>query len=145
MASTRRFTGSSTEGLRRAVRSDMPRLFEIRNAALENRLTDPWETFASVGGWFVDNGLVWVWTERKKLLGFGAADPRNGWIEVLYVDPAAEGHGIGQALLHQCCDDLREAGHRLATLCTEPGTRASGSISPMDGWRGARRIAVRFC
>jgi GNAT superfamily N-acetyltransferase len=124
MTSAPRFADPPADGVRRAVQSDMPRLFEIRNAARENKLADPWETFARVGAWFVDNGLVWAWVQQHDVIGFGAADPRNGWIEVLYVDPTAEGHGIGQALLLQCCDDLREAGHRLATLCTESGTRA---------------------
>ena len=114
----------SAGGLRRAVRADLPRLFEIRNAVGENRLAESWDDFVRIGGSFVDRDLTWVWARGPEILGFAAVDPRRGAIEVLYVDPAAEGQGIGRALLARCCDDLRTAGHRMASLTTAPGTRA---------------------
>ncbi len=111
-------------GLRRAVRADLPRLFEIRNAVGENRLADSRDDFVRIGGSFVDRDLTWVWARGSEILGFAAVDPQGGAIEVLYVDPAAEGRGIGRALLARCCDDLRGAGHRMTSLTTAPDTRA---------------------
>ena len=59
-----------------------------------------------------------------RILGFSAADTRNGTIWALFIDPDHEGRSIGRALLARACDVLREAGHRAATLGTEPGSRA---------------------
>lgn len=59
-----------------------------------------------------------------RILGSSATDTRDGTIWALFIDPDHEGRGIGRALLAKACDVLRQAGHRTATLGTEPGSRA---------------------
>jgi len=65
--------------------------------------------------------------------GFSGSDKRDGSIWALLVAPGHDGKGIGRALLKTACDALREAGHRAATLSTEPGTRAERHYRA-DGW-----------
>ncbi len=120
-------------GLRQARREDLDRLFEIRNAVDENTQDDPYEVFIDIGGRLIDRGLVWVWAEAGRILGFVAAEPDSDFVEVLYVDPDAQGRGIGRALLARCCDHLRDAGYDSATLYTREGTRAEGFYRAL-GW-----------
>lgn len=119
--------------LRKAIRRDMPRIFEIRRSVRENQLDDTFEEYVDLAGPFVDGGHCWVWDEDGKVLGEAGYDPCTGCIEVLYVDPAAEGRGVGRALLEQCCNDLCKLGHEVATLSSTAGTRAE-HIYRVNGW-----------
>ena len=119
--------------LRWAVPGDLPRLFEICKAHSENPTDDSWKAFSRDGRRTMKAIPVWVWTREDRVLGFAYADPRNGWIEMLYVDPEAQGQGIGQALLRQCCNDLRTAGYGSANLATTPGSRAE-RFYRRNGW-----------
>lgn len=111
--------------IRPASRSDLPRIFEIRDGVRENRLTDPSRVTEADAVWFIDNAALWVWEEADgSVTGFSGSDPRDGSIWALFVAPGHEGKGIGRALLDRSCDALREAGHQAAVLSTEPGTRA---------------------
>lgn len=123
------------EGLliRRATREDIPRLFEIRGAVRENRLGDPSRVTVALCEWVIDNSAFWLWVEDGRAQGFSAADPRDGSIMALFVEPAYEGRGIGRKLLPLACETLRIAGYRSATLTTEPSTRAE-RFYRRDGW-----------
>jgi len=110
--------------IRRARPEDHARVTEIRNSVKENVLRDPGRVTVADYKWFERNPGVWVWEEDGRILGFSAADTRDGTIWALFIDPDHEGRGIGRALLAKACDVLREAGHRTATLGTEPGSRA---------------------
>ena len=120
--------------LRKAVRDDLDRCFQIRESVCENRLDDPYEVFIEIGGRVIDEGLCWVWEQAGEVQGYAAYDPQTGTIEVLYVHRLAQGQGIGTALLRQCCDDLREFRHDAAILSTTPGTRAETFYRPR-GWQ----------
>src|SRR5262245_37486694 len=126
----------ATEGLksmiRKAVRADYPRISEIRFAVRENRLSNP-EIIGPVVDWIFDHSTFWVWEDGGVIRGFSAADPRDGSIFALFVDPSWEGRGIGRALLPLACETLRSSGHAAATLTTEPGTRAE-RVYRRDGW-----------
>jgi GNAT superfamily N-acetyltransferase len=124
-------TGPAT--IRRATHDDTPRVTEIRLAVRENRLVDPSRVTAADYAWFVDNPGVWVWEEAGEVLGFGAADTRDGSIWALFVAPGHDGKGIGRALLAKACDVLRDAGYKRATLGTGAGTRAEG-LYLRAGW-----------
>ena len=110
--------------IRRARPGDHARVTEIRNSVTENILRDPSRVTVADYKWFEKNPGVWVWEEDGRILGFSAADTRDGTIRALFIDPKHEGRGIGRALLARACDVLREAGYRSATLGTEPGSRA---------------------
>src|SRR4029453_18438839 len=110
--------------IRRALLEERPRVMEIRFAVRENRLGDPSRVTDADYQWFSENPGIWVWEEDGRILGFSAADTRDGSIWALFIDPEHEGRGIGRALLTKACAVLRDAGHPAATLTTDPGTRA---------------------
>ena len=121
--------------IRKATRADLPRIFQIRFAVQENRLTNP-ASIASVGpttDWLLDHSIFWVWEEDGAIQGFSAADPRDGSIFGLFVHPSYERRGIGRALLSLACDILRASGHATAKLTTGPATRAE-RFYRADGW-----------
>lgn len=122
--------------LRRATHADLGRLFEIWTSVTEHRLLVDWDQFMTTANRLMANGPVWVWSNEYGVQGFGAADLETGEIEALYVDPRAQGIGIGRALLRKCCDALIRRGHRHAWLTTTPGTRAE-RIYRDDGWQDA--------
>ena len=69
-----------------------------------------------------------------RILGFSAADTRDGTIFALFIDPAHEGRGIGRALFAKALDSLRAAGHREGSLTTQPGSRAD-RFYQRAGWK----------
>src|SRR5262249_12486057 len=115
-------------------------LQEIRAAVRENQLGNPNAVTLEHYWWFIDYPGIWVWEEDSCILGLSAADPRDGTIWALFVDPAHERKGIGRALFQAACDTLRESGHRVATLSTGPGTRAE-RFYLAAGWSDAGRNA----
>ena len=119
--------------LRRATSADIPRIMEIRSAVRENRLSDPSRVTAADVHRHIAHSPIHLWDERGVIKGFSAGDPRDGSIFALFVDPAFEGHGIGQALILAACRSLAAAGHRIATLSTDPGTRAE-RFYLRNGW-----------
>lgn len=120
--------------IRRARPEDHPRVTEIRNSVTENVLRDPSRVTVADYKWFEENPGVWLWEENGKVLGFSAADTRDGSVWALFVDPAHEGRGIGRALFAKACDVLRAAGHRTGSLTTEPGSRAD-RFYQRAGWK----------
>jgi GNAT superfamily N-acetyltransferase len=69
---------------------------EIRARVRENTLRDPSRVTMEDVCWFVDNPGIFVWVEDTKVVGFSAADPRNGNIFALFVEEAYEGRGIAR-------------------------------------------------
>lgn len=120
--------------IRRARQGDHPRITEIRMAVKENVLSDPGRVTIEDYIWFRDNPGVWVWEENGDILGFSAADTRDGSIWALFVDPKHERRGIGRPLFEKALDVLRQDGHRIAWLTTDPGSRAEGFYRAA-GWK----------
>jgi len=110
--------------IRKATRADIPRIMEIRAGVRENRLRDPSRVKVEDVRWFVDSPGIFVWLEDHGIVGFSAADPRNGNIFALFVEEACEGRGIGRALFDRACNVLLDAGCPRMWLTTWPGTRA---------------------
>jgi GNAT superfamily N-acetyltransferase len=120
--------------IRRARPEDHARVTEIRNSVKENVLRDPSRVTVADYKWFERNPGVWLWEEDGRILGFSAADTRDGSIWALFVDPDHEGRGIGRRLFEKACDVLRKAGHRTGSLTTEPGSRAD-RFYQAAGWK----------
>ena len=119
--------------LRRARADDVPRIWEIRHSVRENRLEDPGKVTDAEVADTLARGLFHLAVSGGRVLGFSAAEPRDGTIWALFVDPAAEGRGLGRALLAAAVDDLAAAGWRVARLTTGPGTRAERFYG-LAGW-----------
>lgn len=119
--------------IRRASHADAARISEIRLGVRENRLSDPLRITAADLLWFIDGPGVFVAEQESRTVGFSAADPRNGWLWALFVDAAAEGRGVGRALITPAMAVLRDAGFRAARLSTQAGSRAD-RFYRRDGW-----------
>jgi GNAT superfamily N-acetyltransferase len=119
-----RKTGAAGSLIRWATQGDVARIFEIRTNVRENRLDDPARvTVEDVRAFIADTGMF-VWEDAGQVVGFSAADPRDGSIWALFVDPAYEGRGIGRALFERACAVLWAAGYTRLWLTTDRGTRA---------------------
>ncbi|QCI65695.1 GNAT family N-acetyltransferase [Phreatobacter stygius] len=118
--------------IRVATRADLERIGEIRMAVRENRLTQPAKIVDQVE-WLIDRDGFWVWDQDGTIQGFSSADPRDGSIFALFIDPDFEGRGAGQALLAAACAALKGAGHCKAWLTTGHGTRAE-RFYRLNGW-----------
>jgi len=112
--------------IRKATHADIPRIMEIRANVRENRLRDPSRVKIEDVRWFVDNPGIFVWVEDGKVVGFSAADPRDGNIFALFIEAAYERRGIGRALFEHACNVLDDARSPRQWLTTWPGTRAEG-------------------
>ena len=110
--------------IRNATRDDIPRIMEIRATVRENRLRDPSRVTVDDVRWYVDNPGIFLWVEDQRIVGFSAADPRDGSVFALFVEEGYERRGIGRALFRRACDVLVEAGCPRMWLTTWPGTRA---------------------
>jgi GNAT superfamily N-acetyltransferase len=119
--------------IRPATVSDIPRLMEIRGSVRENRLSDPTRVTIADYEWHIAYGPIHIWEEKGFIAGLSASDPRDGSIWGLFVDPAYEGRGIGQALIAAACRSVAEAGHAKAKLSTDAGTRAE-RFYLRNGW-----------
>lgn len=121
--------------IRRARDEDHARISEIRDSVSENVLGEASRPLVERDyAWFRDNPGVWVWEQDGEILGFSAADTRDGSIWALFVAPGHERRGIGRALFEKSLDVLRLDGHRTAWLTTQPGSRAE-SFYRAAGWK----------
>ncbi|UIJ79122.1 GNAT family N-acetyltransferase [Rhizobium leguminosarum] len=110
--------------LRKAIVQDIMELKFVRSSVFENILCDVSKVTDNDYEWFVKNPGVAVWEDNGVIVGFSAADPRDGSIWALFVAPGFEKKGIGSCLLAEACACLRSAGVERAWLSTDPSTRA---------------------
>jgi GNAT superfamily N-acetyltransferase len=120
--------------IRRARPEDHARITEVRNSVTENVLCDPGRVTVEDYKWFEQNPGIWVWEEDGELLGFSAADTRDGSIWALFIANDHQGHGNGRAQFEKACAVLRQDGHRTGWLTTDPGSRAAGFYRAA-GWK----------
>ena len=123
--------------IRIASRADLSRITEIRMAVRENVLTRPDKITETVAH-LIDRDGFWVFEDEGGIHGFSSADPRDGSIFALFMDPASEGRGIARDLLAAACANLAAAGHRKAWLTTGTGTRAE-RLYRRQGWEQTGR------
>lgn len=109
--------------LRAARAADIPRLMEIRAAVRENRLVS-----MAIGPDdyrpYVEDARCWAAEAGGAVQAFAALDAAAASIWALFVDPGAEGHGLGSALLVRLIAEARARGLPALTLETDAGTRA---------------------
>jgi GNAT superfamily N-acetyltransferase len=120
--------------LRPAIRSDLPRIYEVRHSTAENRLTDPTLVTDEEVAWNLENAIFLVSEDEAGVQGFACANPQTGYVWALFVQEGMHGRGHGTALHDAAIDALRQAGNRQAFLSTEEGTRAA-AFYRAKGWR----------
>jgi GNAT superfamily N-acetyltransferase len=90
---------------------------------------------------------TFVFDQGGRLAGFVSAgeerdgEPGAGEVYAIYVDPVAQGAGVGSALLARAVEVLREAGHELALLWTLEANGLARAFYERHGWTpdGGRR------
>ena len=89
---------------------------------------------------FDAGGEVHVWDQDGRVVGFATAGPgrhdaRVGELYAIYVDPPAQGAGVGSALLATAEQSLRDAGHPIAILWTFEANGLARAFYERHGWR----------
>jgi GNAT superfamily N-acetyltransferase len=91
----------------------------------ENRLSDPQLVPDRAYRPYVEGGSIWVAEDAAGIAGFAAVDLVGASVWALFVDPPAEGRGIGRALLDTLVDYARAEGLPRLTLQTQTDSRAA--------------------
>jgi ribosomal protein S18 acetylase RimI-like enzyme len=75
---------------------------------------------SQLGGWITSRHEVWVILESGQVMGFAGLS--EGWLDHLYIDPNAQGRGLGSRLL-QHVKTLQPQGFRLWVFQKNLGAR----------------------
>ena len=128
--------------IRRARPEDAPALAAVhvrawRHAyadivAVEDMPTECWrrERWDAL---LAEGAEVHVFDQDGAVAGFAALDGNE--LRALYVDPPAQGAGVGSALLTAAVDALRAAGHREAYLWTFEANGLARAFYERHGWQ----------
>lgn len=124
--------------VRVATEADIDEMHRVRMSVRENQLGDASLIGASeYRAMLTERGRGWVAEEDGRIVGFAVAD-RSRWnVWALFVDPRAEGRGVGRRL-HDAMMGwfFASAGAERVWLSTDPGTRAE-RFYQAAGWRYA--------
>jgi len=110
--------------IRSARLDDIPAMHAIRQSVTENPLSDPRRVTEDSYRPFVEDGAACVAVVDGAIAGFAALDTQASWVWALFVAPAAEGRGLGRALLDAIVGAADARGLRRLRLSTAPRTRA---------------------
>lgn len=77
-------------------------------------------------------GDVFVWDQDERVVGFAALAGNE--LVAIYVDPPAQGAGVGTALLEAAVEGLRADGHREAFLWTFEANGLARAFYERHGW-----------
>ena len=122
--------------VRAASAADIPAMHHVRNDVRENRLYDPQRVQEASYLPYIAAGSAWVAETDAGIVGFAAIDAQARRVWALFVDPGAEGSGIGRALHRRMLEWAQEQGISTLSLDTEEGTRAA-HFYERAGWRRA--------
>jgi GNAT superfamily N-acetyltransferase len=131
---------------REATLPDIPQMQIIRNAVLENVLSDPGKVKDSDYEKFIlSQGKGWVCASENELLGFAIADLTGNNIWALFVRPKSERRGIGRKLHDIMLDWYFSQTRKKVWLGTAPNTRAA-EFYKRAGWleKGLYGKEIRF-
>lgn len=110
---------------REAVKEDIPQIQVVRNAVLENKLSDPaFVTDADCEAFLLVRGKGWVCEVNKIVVGFAIADLQQNNIWALFVTPAFAQKGIGKTLHSKMLNWYFKQTQKTVWLGTETNTRA---------------------
>ena len=120
--------------IRNATAADVPAMHRLRGRVRENRLSDT--TGVSEASYLphITAGSAWVAVAGEGIAGFAAIDGPARTVWALFVDPMAEGAGVGRALHIRMLEWAREQGIGSLSLRTAQGSRAVNFYTSA-GWR----------
>lgn len=122
--------------LRQALTADLPGIWRVRFAVLENTLAPGVLSDDDVIEHLQVLGRGWVMEVDGLIVGFAIGNAQSGNIWALFVDPAHEGQGYGKQLHDAMICWLWSCGLQELWLTTGPGTRAQ-RFYELNGWRFA--------
>ncbi len=127
--------------IREAKLSDIPGMQVVRNSVKENTLSDPALIPDSA---YIDyltmRGKGWVAEMNQQICGFAIADLQTNSVWALFVNPLAEGKGIGKKLHTEMINWYFSQTQVTIWLSTAPQTRAS-VFYPKQGWNSMGILA----
>jgi GNAT superfamily N-acetyltransferase len=119
--------------IRVACPGDIPAMHRVRSTVRENRQSSPHGVSEASYLPYVEARCTWVAETEAGLVGFAAIDAATKSVWALFVDPNAEGAGVGRALHQRMLTWAREQGLERLTLSTDNGTRAA-QFYQRAGW-----------
>lgn len=122
--------------IRTAAANDIPAMHRLRSGVRENRLSDPRRISEASYLPYIAAGSAWVAETDAGTVGFAAIDAQARSVWALFIDPNAEGAGIGRALHRRMLEWAREQGIACLSLDTGKGTRAA-QFYQRAGWTRA--------
>jgi GNAT superfamily N-acetyltransferase len=139
--------------IRVATPSDAEQVAAVRARAWRREFADLMDVPAALGDeagalerWRERLGstvvTTFVWDQAGAVAGFASAGPSNlaetplhhGMLRALYVDPPAQGAGVGSGLLTTAEEHLRASGFRGAELWTFVDNHAARAFYERRGW-----------
>jgi GNAT superfamily N-acetyltransferase len=96
------------------------------------RMPDPQQQEPRFADFIAGGGHVYVFDVDGRVAGFAALDGNE--LRAIYVDPPAQGAGVGSALLEAAVDALRAAGHAEAFLWTFEANGLARAFYERHGW-----------
>jgi ribosomal protein S18 acetylase RimI-like enzyme len=125
--------------IRPANREDIPGMPRVRLAVRENRLTSSVIAEDHYLPAIEDTGKGWVAVQGEEVCGFAIGNKETGNIWALFVDPEAEGQGIGRRLHDEMVTCMFAQGVIRLWLGTEPDMRAQ-RFYEQAGWKFVRML-----
>ena len=111
--------------IREATMNDIPQLKMVRNAVLENALSNPdlitdddYKTFLNI------QGKGWVYEIKDEIVGFAIVDLQANNVWALFLKPANEKQGFGKLLHDRMLDWYFKQTEKTLWLGTAAQTRA---------------------
>lgn len=121
--------------IRQATPTDILQIQQVRNAVMENRLSNPaLVSDSDVEDYITNRGRGWVAEVDGAIVGFAIADLKDANIWALFIHPNYEGRGVGKQLHHTMLDWYFANTDQTVWLSTSPTTRAEGFYR-RAGWR----------
>ena len=104
-----------------------------------DRMPDPEEQAPRFAELIAGGGRVYVFDQDGRLAGFALV--QGDELRAIYVDPPAQGAGVGSALLDAAVEALRANGHAEAFLWTFEANGLARAFYERHGWEadGGRR------
>lgn len=122
---------------REATINDIPGIQMVRNAVLENRLSDPSQvTDRDCEVFMTVRGKAWVCEINNDVVAFTYVDLKENNVWALFVQPGYAEKGIGKTLQNIMLDWYFGVCRKTIWLGTAPGTRAE-NFYRKQGWKEA--------